>query len=111
MLPRRTDSRGEPNTDCVRHIQLSYGSLGVETIQAVAGPQNGLAVIHISDRRDDISSLSRGWMEAIQREHKEYSGLWTRETTLPMITLDALIAHYGQPEFIKVDVEGFDQKF
>ena len=99
----------EPNTDCVRHIHLSYPTPKLEVIQAVAGPKNGLAKLNLSDQRDDISSLSNEWIDAIQQQHAEYKGLWSRQLTVPMLTLDTLIEHYGVPYFIKIDVEGFEE--
>lgn len=99
----------EPNADCVRHIQLSYPDQGIEVIQAVAGPCNGLASLNLSDEKDDMSSLSKEWMAAIQKQHKEYCRLWSKQIAVPMLTLDTLIKHYGMPYFIKVDVEGFEE--
>jgi FkbM family methyltransferase len=99
----------EPNPDCVRHIELAYGDGGISTIQAAAGPKNGLVRINLSDLRDDISSVSTEWIEAVQRENSCYKGLWSRQLTVPMVTLDTLIDHYGVPGFIKIDVEGFEE--
>jgi FkbM family methyltransferase len=96
----------EPNADCVRHIQLSYP--GVNVIQAVAGPKNGLAVIRMSDERDDLSSLSPEWMASMKREHAEFAELWSKEIAVPMLTLDTLAEQFGSPTFIKIDVEGFE---
>jgi FkbM family methyltransferase len=100
----------EPNADCLRHIQLSYADARIEAIQAVAGPQDGLATLSLSDERDDISSLSKDWIAAIQREHDDYRGLWSKEVTVPMLKLDTLIGRYGVPYFIKIDVEGFEEQ-
>ncbi len=99
----------EPNTDCVRHIELSYRNKSIEVIQAVAGPKDGLAVLNVSDARDDISSLSENWINAIKSQHVEYQGLWNRKVRLPMLRIDTLIEHYGFPAYIKIDVEGFEE--
>jgi FkbM family methyltransferase len=99
----------EPNADCVRHIQLSYSEQKIEVIQAVAGPRNGLATLNLSNERDDISSLSDEWIAAIKNEHEEYCQLWSRQITVPMLTLDTLIERYNTPFFIKIDVEGFEE--
>ena len=99
----------EPNPDCVRHIELAYGTGRVSTIQAVAGPKDGLATLNLSDERDDVSSLCAEWIEAIRREHSEYAKLWNRQVTVPMVRIDTLIEHYGMPNFIKIDVEGFEE--
>jgi FkbM family methyltransferase len=100
----------EPNADCVRHIQLSYGHERIEAIQAVVGSQDGLATLSLSDERDDISSASKDWIAAIQREHDDYCGLWSKEVTVPMLKLDTLIGRYGVPYFIKIDVEGLEEQ-
>jgi FkbM family methyltransferase len=99
----------EPNRDCLRHIEISYGNSRIETIQAVAGPKNGLAVLNVSDERDDISSVSEDWIAAIKSQHSEYKNLWSRRLTVPMLTLDTLVEQYGTPYFIKIDVEGFEE--
>jgi FkbM family methyltransferase len=99
----------EPNADCLRHIQISYATQKIEAIQAAVGPRNGLAVLNLSDKRDDLSSLSQDWIGVLQQEHKEYQGLWVRQVTVPVITLDTLIGRYGVPYFIKIDVEGFEE--
>jgi len=99
----------EPNPDCIRHIHISYPRARIETLQAVAGPEDGLSMIRLSDERDDISSLSNEWIAAMQREHDEYRDLWSRQISVPMLKLDTLIKHYGFPHFIKIDVEGFEE--
>lgn len=100
----------EPNADCVRHIELSYGNKSIDVIQAVAGPKDGLAVLNLSDTRDDVSSVSEDWINAIKAEHVEYKSLWNRKIRLPMLRLDTLIEHFGLPAYIKIDVEGFEEK-
>jgi FkbM family methyltransferase len=100
----------EPNADCARHIQLSYSGKRIQVIQAAAGARNGLAVLNISDEWDLTSSLSEDWMEAIQKKDWRYRGNWRRQTVVPLLTLDALIEHFGVPYFIKIDVEGFEEQ-
>ncbi len=99
----------EPNSDCVRHIQISYATQKIEVIQAAVGSRNGLAVLNLSDERDDLSSLSQEWIGVMEREHTEYKDLWAKQVTVPLLTLDTLIEHYGVPDFIKIDVEGFEE--
>jgi len=99
----------EPNADCVRHIELSYSRESIQVVHAVAGATNGLATLNLSDERDDISSLSKDWIGAIQGQHSEYSGLWSKTITIPMVTLDSLVAYYGMPYVVKIDVEGYEE--
>lgn len=39
-----------------------------------------------------------------------YNHRWLNKTEVEMITLDRLIAYYGVPDFIKVDVEGYEME-
>lgn len=98
----------EPNGDCLRHIQLAYPGLPIESLQAVAGPVPGLTSIYLSDLRDDVSSVSRRWVEEIQCQYPEGTRLVSRKRVVPMVTLDTLRREYGAPDFIKIDVEGFE---
>ena len=41
---------------------------------------------------------------------KTYDGIWSRRVVVPTVTLDSLIAQFGMPHFIKIDVEGFEEK-
>jgi len=100
----------EPNADCVRHIQLSYADNQIEIVQAAAGAKNGLAVLHVADERDVRSSVSDDWIKNMGRQDKSYRGIWSRQIVVPMLTLDSLIEYFGMPRFVKIDVEGFEEK-
>lgn len=100
----------EPNPDCARHIQLSTSQKSVEVLQAAIGTANGLGVLKVSDRKDKMSSLSAEWCEAVSKENADYLGMWKREMTVPVITLDALVERYGLPAYIKIDVEGYEEE-
>ena len=100
----------EPNPDCARHIALTTSGNRLEVLQVAAGEANGLAVLKVSDRKDKMSSLSHEWREAVSRQNAEYAGMWKRELTVATTTLDALIHHYGEPWYIKIDVEGYEDR-
>jgi FkbM family methyltransferase len=99
----------EANPDCARHIELSSRRDRVEVLQTAVGDRNGLGILKISDRKDKMSSLSDEWREAVSKENRDYAGMWKRELTVPMITLDALIARYQMPDYIKLDIEGYEE--
>jgi FkbM family methyltransferase len=100
----------EPNVDCVRHIQLSYQHQMIEVIQAAIGDRNGLAVLNVSDERDVRSSLSVDWISTMGNRDASYRDIWSRKNIVPMLTLDTLAEHFGLPHFVKIDVEGFEEK-
>jgi FkbM family methyltransferase len=99
----------EPNSDCLRHIEIAYAGRRIEAIHAVVGAHDGLAKIRISDGRDDISTLSEEWMNTLKDQHQEYANLWNKTVTIPMVSLNTLRNHFGDPDYIKIDVEGFEE--
>lgn len=100
----------EPNSDCVRHLTLSYGDKNINVIQAAVGDQMGLATLNIADKRDVRSSVSDDWMSTMSEHDKTYRGIWSRRVIVPVVTLDSLVRQFGMPHFIKIDVEGFEEK-
>jgi Methyltransferase FkbM domain len=48
--------------------------------------------------------------ESRYKANENYAGIWNRKLTVPMITLDTLIERYGIPDYIKIDVEGYEEK-
>ena len=100
----------EPNPDCARHIELAAYGDKVEVLHAAVGEANGLAVLKVSDRKDKMSSVSEEWRAAVSNENADYVGMWKREVTVPTVTLDALASRYGEPFYIKIDVEGYEEQ-
>ena len=47
----------EPNSDCVRHSELTYRGRAIEAVHAAVGPENGLEALHLSDDHDDSSTI------------------------------------------------------
>ena len=57
-----------------------------------------------------ISSLSSDWVRAVQKTGRFSEYKWNRKQTVFIDTLDSLIAQYGVPAFMKIDVEGFEDQ-
>jgi len=99
----------EPNADCVRHIEITYPERRIQTILAAVGPKNGLLPINISDQFDDMSTVSTDWVEGDrERRGPEAERIWNRTAIVPCITLDTLIDAFGMPQYIKIDIEGYE---
>jgi FkbM family methyltransferase len=100
----------EPNPDCAKHIERATSRQTVQVLQAAVGERDGFAELKISDRKDKMSSLSNAWREAVSKENQDYEGMWNRTLSVPMVTLDSLIARFGSPSYIKIDVEGCEDQ-
>ena len=55
-----------------------------------------------------IASMAPAWTKAVQSSGRFAAYHWERVERVPVTTLDALIERYGEPAFIKIDVEGFE---
>ena len=97
----------EPQPDFARLLRLLFGrSPQVEIVQAAIGARAGKASLSISERTPTVTTVAADWREA--RSHEpEFDGVhWNRSLVVETTTLDLLIARWGMPAFVKIDVEG-----
>jgi FkbM family methyltransferase len=98
----------EPQHECVMVLKAAFGRHPQFKLVAKAlGEAEGHAQIMIGDA-NTISSLSKEWVTAVQKSGRFADHRWDIRQTVPMTTLDKLIAQYGTPAFMKIDVEGFE---
>ena len=68
---------------------------------------------YIDHYQTGISTASEDYMGSSRfakgsKHLKPYSGCWTRPVKVLSTTLDDLIEQYGSPDYIKIDVEGYE---
>jgi len=99
----------EPNPALVRTLRLIYGRDSAVTIEPVAvGGAQGTIELKINVDNPTVSTASRDFVAASQGAPGWEGQTWDKAVTVPMTTLDTLIARHGVPAFIKIDVEGFE---
>jgi FkbM family methyltransferase len=99
----------EPQPDCARVIRAIYaGDTDVTVIEAASGPKAGQLTLHINSANPTVTTASPDFVRAADGQAGWEGQTWDREITVPVTTLDALIAAHGTPAFIKIDVEGFE---
>lgn len=80
----------------------------ITLIEAAVGGTETEAEMAISSRHPTVSSLRTefvsGAAEAPGFEHVR----WDRTQRVRMVTLDGLIARFGLPRYVKIDVEGYE---
>ena len=99
----------EPQPDFVRLLRWLYGrDDGVTIVPQAVGRNAGYAELLISERTPTVTTLSRAWVESVQREPGFEKVRWSRGERVDVVTLQSLVERYGEPAFVKVDVEGFE---
>jgi FkbM family methyltransferase len=98
----------EPQAHCFDVLQRRYGANGsVSLVRQAVGANDGTAEMFVSDAHT-ISSLSPDWIREVSASGRFGAHTWDASETVPLTTLDALIATYGEPTFCKIDVEGYE---
>jgi FkbM family methyltransferase len=76
-------------------------------VRAAVGERGGEAEMLVADV-PVYSTLSQGWRDAATGSGRHDDSTWTERITVPVVTLDDAIADHGVPDFVKVDVEGYE---
>jgi len=99
----------EPQPALVRTLRLLYGRDKDVVIEPVAlGERAGTVELKLNIDNPTVSTASDDFVAAAHGAPGWDDQAWTRRVTVPMTTLDVLIARHGLPRFIKIDVEGFE---
>ncbi len=99
----------EPQPLCARVIRDIYaGDSDVTLVEAACGPEPGKLTLHINSANPTVTTASRDFVNAADGAGGWEGQVWDRQIEVPVTTLDALIARYGRPDFVKIDVEGFE---
>lgn len=99
----------EPQPDFVRLLQRRFASDPQVTVRPVAlGRAPGEAQLLASVRTPTVSTLSADFVERAGQAASFRGVRWSPGPFVQVETLDALIAQHGRPDFVKIDVEGFE---
>jgi FkbM family methyltransferase len=99
----------EPQPDFVRVLHWLYGRDGNVSIVPIAlGSTAGHAELQISERTPTVTTLSREWVSGVSRDPRFAGVEWNLRVRVELRTLDSLIGQFGVPDFVKIDVEGFE---
>ena len=100
----------EPQPALVKVLKLFYGRDADVAIEAVAvGRSTGTISLMINANNPTVSTTSREFVNAARGAPGWEAQHWSRSIQVPVTTLDSLIDKYGTPDFIKIDVEGFEE--
>lgn len=99
----------EPQPGPMRLLRLIHGrDRDVTLVEAAVGAVEGTVELHVNSANPTVSSTSAGFLAAAREADGWRDQHWDRTLSVPMTSLDALIARHGRPAFVKIDVEGFE---
>lgn len=90
----------EPQIDCLEELQSRMGANPrLTTLRAAVGSAEGTLTMYVGKHRT-TSTLVKGWETADVVDTVEVN----------VTTLDVAIGRFGVPDYVKIDVEGFEQE-
>jgi FkbM family methyltransferase len=101
----------EPQPDFVATLRLLYGrDRSVEIEAAGVAATSGAGRMRLSTRTPTVSSFADSWIHDVRADPTFSRVVWDREIIVPTVTLEVLMARFGQPRFCKIDVEGYESE-
>lgn len=99
----------EPQPAAMRALRLMFRrDAGVTLVPAAIGAAKGTIELYLNSRNPTVSSASPAFIAAAETAPGWREERWERVIEVPALTLDDLVTHYGTPDFVKIDVEGYE---
>lgn len=100
----------EPQTTCADYLQSVFDNkTNFQLVRVALGSSPGEAEMSICSTHQ-MSSLADNWLQAVKQSGRFGKERWVAMERVAIDTLDNLIAQFGRPSFVKVDVEGFEEQ-
>jgi FkbM family methyltransferase len=96
----------EPQKGCVKYLNRKFKGKIITLCKAV-GEKNDKQEIYISKYSSTLTSLSKEWIDEVRITRFKHVK-WEKKEIIDVVSLDYLINEYGLPDFIKIDVEGYE---
>lgn len=99
----------EPQPLLMRALRLIHGGdPQVTLVSAAVGAQSGACALHVNQRNPTVSTVSEAFVVQARDAPGWEDQTWDASVRVPMTTLNALIGRFGEPAFVKIDVEGYE---
>ncbi|TCH97956.1 FkbM family methyltransferase [Roseococcus sp. SYP-B2431] len=99
----------EPQPRLARALRLIFrGDPDFTLVPSLLGASEGESVLRLNSANPTVATASDAFVAAAAGAPGWEGQVWDAEIALPRTTLDALVARYGGPDFVKIDVEGWE---
>lgn len=102
----------EPQPFCFQFMRLRFLLNGkVKLLRQASGEKEAKMQMTISSAHT-LSSLNNEWIDKVNESERfkpHGQPTWNKTIEVTVTTLDNLIAKHGVPDYIKIDVEGFEK--
>lgn len=99
----------EPQPALARFLRCRFGGdAGVAVVAAAVAARPGRLVLHVNEANPTVSTASAAFLRAAAGVPGWEGQAWSGRIGVPATTLGRLIERHGLPDFIKLDVEGFE---
>jgi FkbM family methyltransferase len=97
----------EPSSLFANHLKKRFSNNSNFILEQKAiSDSKGVAQLHISSVYPTVSTLSKNWQGTVNTVLKKE--VYDAVEEVEVITLQNIIAKHGEPDFCKIDVEGFE---
>jgi FkbM family methyltransferase len=98
----------EPQNECAEILQIVFGMNPAFTlVKAALGAKAQMQNMMIADI-STVSSLSPDWVESAIATRRFGDVRWKGTQEVEVETIETYFAKYGVPDFVKIDVEGYE---
>jgi FkbM family methyltransferase len=99
----------EPQRDFVRLLRAFYGRDDhVSIVAAGVSRTAGTGTLLVSERTPTVTTLSPTWTDDVRGDASFERVSWSGREEVELVTLPTLIEQFGLPQFVKIDVEGYE---
>ena len=96
----------EPLPQCIEQLKITFkNNKNIEILQKAVGSVIGNTTLEVNSKMPTISTMAKHWKNGRFSDQK-----WDQKISVEVTTLDNLIKIYGSPNYIKIDVDGAEDK-
>jgi FkbM family methyltransferase len=99
----------EPQEQCCNLIRaIGAGSHSLTVVAKACGAKAGNAELRSGSETDVLATMSDEYISTVTKSGRFGDHAWGVSRTVPVCTAEELVGEFGNPRFIKIDVEGFE---